>query len=372
VNDTGRHVLRVCSHAAVRAGLQNPDITADMRDVFDAIPPMNLPQRDWHPADGAMWSHAGTEHEAERTLIREPFGWPVLRQLAGTIRAIADRHLAAALKNGTGKMDIMGEYARPVAQDIICELLGIDLHDAPLIGRWADEFAAAPDYYSLPPQQDMIAYFTHLLGEYRRQPGTGGIIGHLIGLERQGHTIAGSPLNNERLLGYLFSLWFAGYHTTASGIGNTLYAFVENKVLEELAGDRTLLPGAANEGFRSFPTFSKVPGWATKSMNIAGFDVQRGQMIEFDLWEANHDAGVFYEPERFDIHRNANRHLAFGAGPHICLGKPLAELEARIMVEALLDDVPRPLSVDPERPAHRRAGFVDTLLQAGILYGQSA
>lgn len=213
----------------------------------------------------------------------------------------------------------------------------------------------------------MIAYLRELVQAHRNAPG-GGIVGSLLEAERTHRQVAGRPLAERDLLGYLFSMLFAGVHTTATGLGDLLVAIVEHNLADRLAADPTLIPKAAEESLRMSPTFPNIPMYARGDLRLGAVDIKAGQAVEVSLADANRDPREFPDPHTFIVDRGPNRHLAYGLGQHLCLGVNLARLELRVAVGAFLKAVPRPIALDAELPPVHREGFVKTLTRAGFVY----
>jgi cytochrome P450 len=230
-----------------------------------------------------------------------------------------------------------------------------------------------PDQCVSSDQNSLALFFVplllkgHLLQEHGGVPGRG-IVGRLREAERTHRQVAGRPLSERDLLGYLFSLLFAGHHTTATGLGDLLVAIVEHDLAGRLVADPTLIPKVAEESLRLSPTFPNIPMYALADLRLGEVDIAGGQAVEVSLADANRDPREFPEPNTFIADRAPNRHLAYGLGAHLCLGVNLARLELRVAVAAFLHIVPRPLALDAELPPLHRQGFVTTLTRAAVTY----
>ena len=136
----------------------------------------------------------------------------------------------------------------------------------------------------------------------------------------------------------LILLLVAGNETTTNLIGNAVLALLDHPdALARLRAERALLPSAVDEVMRWSSPVQMDPRRATRALELHGHSIDADQLVVCWLGSANRDEDVFPDPERFDIARADNRHLAFGFGPHYCLGANLARLEAQVALAALLD-----------------------------------
>jgi len=153
---------------------------------------------------------------------------------------------------------------------------------------------------------------------------------------------SGEPLTQQEVSTILFGLLLAGHETTTNILGNSLRRLLETRgSWEAIGADPSLIPGAVEEVLRYD---SSVIHWRRRTMvdaAIGDFTIPADSNVLVCIGAANRDPDVFTEPHQFDIRRaNANEHLSFGSGPHLCLGAPLARLEARVVLEELSSALP--------------------------------
>jgi hypothetical protein len=163
--------------------------------------------------------------------------------------------------------------------------------------------------------------------------------------------VGGEHLSENELLAFGWLLLVGGNDTTTNLIGNGIELLARNPdARAELAADPSLIGSAVEEMLRLVSPTHSLPRTAATDVEIHGTCIPEGARVNL-LWHAaNLDEREFDEPERFDVHRNATRHLAFGHGTHFCLGAALARLEARIAFEELLRRVPEySMTSEPER-----------------------
>ncbi|WP_246839690.1 cytochrome P450 [Pseudarthrobacter sp. NIBRBAC000502771] len=243
---------------------------------------------------------------------------------------------------------------------MISELLGIPAEDRERFKHWSDVIVSQTRTAPAGETQDtttseMVEYFLALIDRRRSRPGTD-LISSLLSAE-----IGGQRLTVPELLGFCSLLLVAGNETTANLIGNAVLCLAESPgTLGRLLEEPGLLPQALEEVLRFRSPVQSMYRVAVAETVLSGQRVPAGAPIVAWIGSANRDGQQFPAAAEFDIDRSPNRHLAFGHGIHFCLGAPLARLEARIALEALLTRLPG-LSLAPGAELER--------MESSIVYG---
>ncbi len=194
---------------------------------------------------------------------------------------------------------------------------------------------------------DFTDYFRRLAVERRKDPGND-ILSALLAAEEQGDALTG-----EEMVANCVLIVFAGHETTTNLIGNGLLALLRNQdQLRKLKDDPSLMTSAVEEMLRYDSPVQFAARVAREDLEIGDQKIEKGQYISLILGAANRDPERFPDPDRFDITRRDNRHVAFGYATHFCLGSPLARLEGQIALSTVLRRMPE-LKLEVENPPWR-------------------
>ncbi len=295
------------------------------------------------------------DHTRLRGLVNKAFTPRVVEGLRPRIEAIVSSLIDAGLERG--EMDVMEDFAYPLPVTIICDMLGVPVEDNVRFREWTKEAARSldPDF-ALPPEEverrqrtfdALHAYFEDLIAQRRAAP-KDDLLSSLIAAEDEG-----SKLNKDELISTCILLLIAGHETTVNLIGNgTLQLLRHPDQLQLLRDDPSLLKTAVEELLRFDPPVQLTGRVALEDIPFGDKVLKQGQQATILIGAVNRDPAQFADPERLDIGREDNRHLAFGMGIHFCLGAPLARVEGQIALGELVRRAPT-LELTTDEPPYK-------------------
>ena len=302
------------------------------------------------PLPTSMLMQDPPDHTRLRALVNRAFTPGVVERLRPRIA-----QLAAELLDGVadaGRMDLMREFAFPLPATVIAEMLGVPKGDQDRFRAWSQDIIPLLD--PTQPEEvrqrgaqadlELLDYFQHLIAAKRAHPADD-LVTDLIAAQE-----AGDRLNAGEVLAMCALLLIAGHETTTHLIGGGTLALLEHP--DELARLRRrpdLMPLAVEELLRFQPPVQLDGRMAREDIELGGRRIAAGEWVLAVIASANRDPSVFPDPDRLDVGREKNPHLAFGRGIHYCLGAPLARLEAQLALAALLARLPA-LVLDPGCP----------------------
>lgn len=292
-------------------------------------------------------------HTKLRALAAYAFTPKAITELQPRIQEIAHEHLDAALQKGD--LDFVRDFAVPFPVMVIAEMLGVPAQDRPRFKEWSDIIVTVTERLTLgiteelpehvAAYREMRAYFYQLAQERRERP-QDDIISRLAAAE-----VEGQRLTEEEMAGFCVLLMAAGNETTTNLLTNGMRCFLEDPAQWELlCRNSSLLPQAIEEIFRfrsPAPCLFRV---ARAEAEVGGQLIKAGDRVALFVASANRDESKFPDGDRFDITRPISGHLAMGHGIHFCLGAPLARMEARVALEALIERVAAFRLPDGARP----------------------
>jgi cytochrome P450 len=346
----GLPVVSVFRYADVQAVLRDPGTWSN---EFP-LPPGVDPRED---LPNSMLGSDPPRHTRLRGLVSQAFTPRMIRRLETRLVEIAHELLDAALVSG--RVDLVEALTYPLPVIVIAEIIGVPAADRARFKAWSDALVATLGEGFLAPItperwerqrrtiEEMRAYFTPAAEARRREP-RDDLLSGLVAAE-----LEGSKLTFDEMLQTLILLLVAGNETTTNLIGNTVLELLAHP--EQLAlvrADPALVPAVVEEVLRFASPVQMDPRRATRPLELHGQRIEADQVALCWLGSANRDEAVFERPEAFDVTRKDNRHIAFGFGPHYCLGANLATLEAEVALRVLLertsglrrvDDAPLPL-----------------------------
>lgn len=268
------------------------------------------------------------DHTRLRHAVNGLFGRHRMTALRPAVEATANRLLDALPSYGT--VDLLTRFAMPLPLTVICELLGVPDADRAQFRGWTAQFFDA-DGDSAESLGNMGGYLAGLLQRKRAEPADD-LTSELLARPHD--------LTDPELVGTLLLLLVAGHETTMNLIGNGLLALLTHPAqLARLRHEPGLIVDAVEELLRfDSPVAHAVPRYAAEDLEIGGVKIAAGSTVLLALGSANHDMTLV---DGLDVSRLPSRHLAFGHGPHYCLGAPLARLEGQVAFRTLLRRLPR-------------------------------
>jgi cytochrome P450 len=342
-------------YADVIASLRDPRLIKEPIAAFVAarfgmaVPPgLGLSMLDRDPPD----------HTRLRGLVSKAFTPKALESLRPRIQQIVDGLLDQIERRG--EMDLIEEFAYPLPVIVICEMLGVPVEDHERFKHWGLDIARGLDAIMLPPDSEvgkrsvsgrraLAEYFRALIAERRAAP-RDDMLSALIAAEE-----AGDKLSEEELLASCILLLVAGHETTVNLIGNGTLALLKHpEQLRRLRENPGLIGSAVEELLRYDGPVQRTARIPSEDLVIGGKTIPKGEMVMPFLGAANRDPAQFPDPDRLDITRTDNRHIAFGMGIHFCLGAPLARMEGQIAISTLLRRLPK-LALASQLPEHRQS-----------------
>jgi cytochrome P450 PksS len=290
----------------------------------------------------------GADHARLRGLVHKVFTPRLIEQMRGQIQARCDNLLDRAQPKGG--VELVREYALALPLGVITDLLGIPAADRAQFARWSQTIVATSSTAQLLralPAIWRLTRYLRALFERRRADPRDDLVTGLVQAEE-----AGDRLSQDELLAMVVILLIAGHETTVNLIASGTLALLEHPgELARLRQSPELIKPAVEELVRfCSPVELATERYAREELTIAGVSIPRGDMVLAVLGSANHDERQFADPERLDIAREPNRHLAFGQGVHYCVGSPLARMEGQIAISTLLARMP---NLRLQQPADR-------------------
>jgi cytochrome P450 len=334
-------LVHVTGHADVVAVSTDPATFCSAQGVLVTDPPRSP---DAGPPPTLLHSDP-PQHTRYRRLVQPAFGPGVVRALEpairGRVRALLDA-IDAVHTDEPAHFDAVADLALPLPLAVIADLLGVDGSPESLarFAAWSD--ASVPGATDWPEEKRralMGECFGYLVGvaKSRREAADSSDSFDII-TRLATATVDGERLSDAELAMFLVQLLVAGNETTRHSISGGLLALAERpEQWAMLRADRSLVPSAVEEILRWTAPVRHFLRTATVDTAVAGCPVASGRKVLLDYRAAGFESGSDPDPGSFDVTRPDNPHLAFGFGPHFCLGAPLARLELRVVLEEVLD-----------------------------------
>lgn len=299
----------------------------------------------WLHSDSILESEP-PKHTRLRALVAKAFVRGQIERLRPAVMRIADDLIDTAIRKQErqGSFDLIADYAEPLPVAVIAELLGVPEDRRENLRPWSQQIVKMYDYNKTAEDEllaqraanDFAEFVKELADERRRHPRED-LLTHLAQVEAEGER-----LNERELVATAVLILNAGHEASVNGFGNgMLQLFQHPEQYNELRSDPWALAETAIEEMLRFDSplhlFERT---AKEDTEIGGVQIKAGQKIAALLGSANRDPDMFEQADHFDIRRDPNNHIAFGAGIHFCLGAPLARLEMAVTVPRLIERLP--------------------------------
>lgn len=290
-------------------------------------------------------------HTRLRALASAAFTVRRVERMRSHIHEIMDGLLDAVISKGS--MDLIADFASPAPAIVTAELLGVPVADHEQLKNWSADFAEMlgnfqhnPDRFPkiLRSVEEMSSYFRSAMQEQRLHP-QDGLVSAMMAAD-----VDGAKLTDDEIIANLIVTMVGGQETTTNLIGNGILTLLRNpESMKRLREDSSLVPSALEELLRYESPSQHTARLAPDDIELGGKQIRKRQAVIAVMGAANRDPERFPDPDRLDIERQDNRHVAFGWAAHFCFGAHLARLEGQIAVSTLLQRLPN-LELDTKVP----------------------
>jgi cytochrome P450 len=339
------------------------DVRAILMDhaTFSSVQPAGMGFDEQMKAFGDVPTMLGSDPPTQtrlRRLVSRDFTPRRIRELEPRIREIAKNLIDAAERKG--EFEVMSDLANPLPVMVISDLLGVPPEEYQQFKNWSDKIVEADNTLPGMPIPDEIknaftelkAYFADEIVRRRKNPGSD-LVSALVAAHDEAEA-----LSADELLQFVVLLLLAGNETTTNLIGNGMLALGRNP--ESMAAVRSKperMRGAIEEMLRYDGPVQATFRTATKDTVVGGTPINSGMGAFVIIAAANRDPAQFKDPEKFDITREPNEHMAFGDGIHFCIGAPLARMESSIAIGAALERFPNLRMKNPDAPVTYKGSY---------------
>jgi cytochrome P450 len=291
------------------------------------------------------------DHTRLRALASTAFTPRRVELLRFRIQSVMDTLLDAVVSKG--HLDVIADFASPAPAIVTAELFGVPAADHLKLKEWSQDFAEMLGNFQHNPErfprvlrsvENLTSYFREAMREQQDHP-QGGLIQAMMSAE-----VDGVRLSEEEIIANLIVTLVGGQETTTNLIGNGVLTLLRNpEELERLRADSSLIPSAVEELLRYESPSQHTARLAPADVTLGGKQIRKRQAVIAVMAAGNRDPERFPEPDRLDLARVDNRHLAFGWAAHFCFGAALARLEGQIAFETILRRLPK-LTLDMHSP----------------------
>ncbi len=339
----------------VTSAFRDPRLVNSRESVGDGKGRPKWFPKSFMPFVESMITSDGEDHRRLRALVQVAFTPRRIEALRGSVEAVIDERLEIlAAHSRRGEAELIEDFALPVPLRIISEMMGVHEREQrgfhTLTNRFMESCVEVEAEVAMELADKgmpglflgarntlkLLAFLRRQVAEKRANPGPD-LVSALLSAEADGER-----LTVEEVAGMIFLLLLAGHETTVNLLGNGVLALLDNPdELAKLRDDPSLIDGAVEELLRfANPVAQVSPRFAREDFELRGRRIRRGDLVMPLIAAANRDPRAFERADQLDITRSPNRHVAFGLGVHYCLGSPLARMEGKLAINALLRRFP--------------------------------
>ena len=364
VHQTPLGFWAVSRYEDVLSVVRNPEMLSSLAqsNSFVTPPPPEVIEiaKQGYPRVNTLLSNDPPSHTQFRNLVNKACLPKRVAQLEDSIRKIANDLIDAFINDG--KVDLVEQFAVGVPLTVIADALGVDRADMPKFKKWSDD-SVAPLSGMLTPERQIecahsrIEFQKYMVDRVREREENlrDDLLSDLVQARFDSGERAGEGMTMPEMLDVIAQLLVAGNETTTKLIAAATLMLVENpEQMAKVRADHSLIPNLVEEALRMEAPVQMLPRFTKDDVEVGGVVIPKGSVVMAMYGCANRDGGKYPNPDMFDIERdNARTQLAFGQGPHFCVGAALARSEARIAFELLLSRLNNIALANVDTPTHR-------------------
>ena len=364
VHQTPLGFWAVSRYEDVLSVVRNPEMFSSLAqsNSFVTPPPPEVIEiaKQGYPRVNTLLSNDPPSHTQFRNLVNKAFLPKRVAQLEDSIRKIANDLIDAFINDG--KVDLVEQFAVGVPLTVIADALGVDRADMPKFKKWSDDSVAPLSGMLTPERQIECAHSRIEFQKYmvdrvceREENLRDDLLSDLVQARFDSGERAGEGMTMAEMLDVIAQLLVAGNETTTKLIAAATLMLVENpEQMAKVRADHSLIPNLVEEALRMEAPVQMLPRFTKDDVEVGGVVIPKGSVVMAMYGCANRDGGKYPNPDMFDIERdNARTQLAFGQGPHFCVGAALARSEARIAFELLLSRLNNIALANVDTATHR-------------------
>ncbi|CAB5031682.1 unannotated protein [freshwater metagenome] len=364
VHQTPLGFWAVSRYEDVLSVVRNPEMFSSLAqsNSFVTPPPPEVIEiaKQGYPRVNTLLSNDPPSHTQFRNLVNKAFLPKRVVQLEDSIRKIANDLIDAFINDG--KVDLVEQFAVGVPLTVIADALGVDRADMPKFKKWSDD-SVAPLSGMLTPERQIecahsrIEFQKYMVDRVREREENlrDDLLSDLVQARFDSGERAGEGMTMAEMLDVIAQLLVAGNETTTKLIAAATLMLVENpEQMAKVRADHSLIPNLVEEALRMEAPVQMLPRFTKDDVEVGGVAIPKGSVVMVMYGCANRDGAKYPNPDMFDIERdNARTQMAFGQGPHFCVGAALARSEARIAFELLLSRLNNIALANVDTPTHR-------------------